>query len=210
MFWNEKQIFEKRLAETIKWCSARLDNRQPRSSLRTIELLPKKYQVLLSKKDSDFNPEDDSKMASLFLNSRPYKLIDEIIKKRSQIINAGVDNAVSSSTTWRLSDGKLLCWNFGNSNADGACQSLSDGFLGFNGDPPWDTWLCHFKSHELKDNKKHSVDYLICWIPFAFIETIDQAIPADCLGTFVWLSQIVEKSELEIPDWLKYVAKNKL
>ncbi len=207
IFGNERLTFDKRLADTIKWCSRKLDLIDLHSALRSSELLPKNLESIKHGVLIEGGFENDSKLAPLFMHCNPHRLLKEVVKKRAEIISNNT-SLTPQTTTWRISEGKLLCWDFDIYNDDGALQSLSNGFFGLNDDPPWDTWVHHFKARELVGKKKVTKEYLLCWIPYAFIETANEAIPAAVFNNLVWLDELVRKPGVEIPKWLKEYANN--
>lgn len=79
-----------------------------------------------------------------------------------------------------LGGGRLLIYFPEVNLCCGAAEQETSGFFDVDNVPPWDTWVTYF--HDQQD------EYLIAWIPPAFVRLADQGIkcnPEECIQ---WLS----------------------
>jgi hypothetical protein len=74
-----------------------------------------------------------------------------------------------------LSGGRLLYFAPDETLSDGAACLQSQGFFDVYNAPPWDTWLC-MAGHQ----------FLISWVPPAFLERVDEGVNANPEGCIFW------------------------
>ena len=152
--------FKRRLAQTIFWCTTRPDTTNPESCFRTPALRP-----------------------SLFEENR-FHMVDRVVRGREawggeEIREAKIPDA--------LGGGRLLIY-FPDSNlCCGAAEQQTDGFFDVDNVPPWDTWVLYWEDEE-KNVDSFAGEYLIAWVPPAFVELANEGInvnPEECIK---WLS----------------------
>ena len=153
------QEFTERLAQTIFWCSSRVDISNPRDCLQTPELRP-----------------------GIFERNR-FSAVDTVAVERDR---SGGNEIRNAKIPHNLGGGKLLAYFPEINLACGAAEDESDGFFDVQNVPAWDTWIAYV---EEETNRDCYGSYLIAWIPPEFIELASGGIncnPEECL---VWLSE---------------------
>ena len=75
--------------------------------------------------------------------------------------------------------GDLLVYDPGDSLAMGIGEEVSQGFLEGDNIPPWDTWISLLVRRPL-------YDYLLSWVPGAFVGLVDEAIKANPDESIFW------------------------
>ena len=152
------QEFTERLAQTIFWCSSRVDVSNPRDCLRKLELRPR-----------------------VFEESR-FSAVDFVAVERERYGGVEIRQA---KVPQDLAGGRLLAY-FPNQNlSDGAAEDETLGFLDVDNIPAWDTWVAYFEEYADRD---YYGCYLVAWIPPQFVEPVSDGIsinPEECI---LWLS----------------------
>ncbi|HEY9773150.1 MAG TPA: hypothetical protein V6C81_05010 [Planktothrix sp.] len=199
-------LFAQRLKETVAWCTR---NSVPPNSpeyLRTPALRPEK---LLK--------------ASLFLASsnQAATAIEAISQKREQLLTN--DSVVAEGTTG-MAGGRLLAYFLGASGHDGLTEYMSDGYFDHDDNPPWDTWVCCIRGKEMIrpdqqpfdfrvvfGQRRFSADYVLSWVPPAWIEIVGEVMRYEVMGAIMWADLLVSRPEkyaifdfhrCYVPAWL--------
>jgi hypothetical protein len=74
-------------------------------------------------------------------------------------------------------EGRLLGYSPDETVWDGASEGATAGFFDVEDAPPWDFWLAY-----VVESGDQSRDYLVCWIPPAFVETAEIGIDVNPVG----------------------------
>ena len=152
--------FKRRLAQTIFWCATRPDTTNPESCFRTAALRP-----------------------SLFEENR-FHMVDRVVRGREawggeEIRAAKIPDALGGGRLLiSFPDGNLCC---------GAAEQQTDGFFDVDNVPPWDTWVLYWEDEE-KNVDSFAAEYLIAWVPPAFVESANEGINVNPEQCIMWLS----------------------
>jgi hypothetical protein len=162
--------FERRLAETIAWCAARVSADDPKQSLRSEALCPN----VLAPDRAD--------------------MVRSVATCRARSVRDTADVSHRES----LRGGRLLIY-FPDANlADGAAEVQSRGFFDMHNVPAWDTWVALADDRpEVAD--PYFQQYVVAWVPPELVEAANAGInvnPEECIS---WLdsSRAVARRELE-------------
>lgn len=152
--------FKRRLAQTIFWCTTRPDTTNPESCFRTPGLRP-----------------------SPFEDNRVY-MVDRVVRAREawggeEMQNATIPNA--------LGGGRLLIYFPNHNLCCGAAEQQTDGFFDVDNVPPWDTWVSYWEDEE-QNVDSFDGEYLIAWVPPAFVESANEGVNVNPEQCIMWLS----------------------
>ena len=164
--------FERRLVETITWCSARLkatdhpeqpssEIERPMSSLLRSEEL---YRIFRGHDELTPGPESVRAVAS----------------RRAELLAGTFPTQVSDVI--RL--GRLLIFLPWDSLSDGAANLASNGFFDDANVPPCDTWVALFH-----DRAPGVGRYLVSWVPHSFTDLAGKGIDVNPEACITWLSE---------------------
>ncbi len=153
-------LFQKRLAQTIAWCSSRVGRGEIATSLRSHSLRPPGWGVA-----SQLNLPWD-------------KIVTAIAEERGSRLRS--DELATDITEGRL----LISTSIIDSVADGASEVESEGFLDGEDLPPWDTWLCYLPGDP--SDTEYPNGYLVSWVPPEFIELVQLGIEVNCVDCLRW------------------------
>jgi hypothetical protein len=84
-------------------------------------------------------------------------------------------------------EGRLLCYAPDETVDDGASEAVTNGFVDIRDEPPWDLWLGY-----VVETGDRAREYLVCWIPPVFVETVELGIevnPVACIECLPELEQ---------------------
>jgi len=116
---EELQSVLENLAETIAWCTPRIDKMRPRDCLRTMDLTP--------------NPLIDGKMW----------IVDSVSISRYRALGDPNKFSVPAKQVAKdLAGGRLLLSGLDDSETPHV-QQVSDGYFDRHQLPPWDTWVAY-------------------------------------------------------------------
>ena len=152
--------FRRSLAQTIFWCAARADLERPATSLRTPELRP-----------------------HLLAESRSYA-VDGVVNRRELQGGAEIRNATLPND---LAGGRLLIYFPNDDLACGAAEQETSGFFDINNVPAGDTWVMYFRD-QYPNPDSFDTEYLIAWIPPAFVQLAGNGINVNPEQCIQWLS----------------------
>ncbi len=155
--------FKQSLAETIAYCTPRLNMDDPKYSLRTL-----------------LYPLRDTGLDRMLLDS----IVDPVIQIRSAI----VDKFDHTGNYWHpkpplpqgLAGGRLLCSEPDVTVSDGVSQLESNGFIDYDDIPACDTWVYGGTDGDLGR-------YLIAWIPAPLHPLVEQGMEYNCVECVRWL-----------------------
>ena len=87
-------------------------------------------------------------------------------------------------------------------NHNGLTAGITSYFLDNNDSPPWDTWV---QALHTTDGK---TDFLVSWVPAEFVDSVDDATKAECIGMLMWaVDGQRRRGEGDVPDWLITLAR---
>jgi hypothetical protein len=165
--------FIKRLHETIVWCVSRVNTSNPKYCLRSDELRP----------DYEFSSEPDYDVDVW----ADVQMINKVVDSRSQLMPAA---ALGTEVDIDLAGGRLLIHFLDESNHNCLTADITSYYLDFNDTPPWDTWVQAFipeaLAHQSLDSVPIAYAFLISWVPPEFLETVNEATEAECVGMLMW------------------------
>jgi hypothetical protein len=154
--------FQGRVAQTIAWCQARLDQGAVIASatLRSDRLRPK------------------------ILDTDRAAIVRDVAHQRA------VDPAVRATTPVKsvadLHGGRLLAYFPDLEVADGAAEVETNGFFDINDTPPWDTWVGLFSDPELTGEGPRAV-YLVSWVPADLVGLVQKGLDVSVTDCIAWL-----------------------
>lgn len=166
--------FRKNLQETIAWCIPRVNISNPKYCLRSTQLKPN-YRF-------SSRPEEDVDLWA------DIQMIDEVVESRSRLSSAG-ENAIPERDI-DLVGGRLLVHFLNESNHNGLTADITSYYLDDNDTPPWDTWVQAFVpesfARQAPDAIPSEYPFLISWVPSEFLNAVDEATEAECVGMLMW------------------------
>ena len=169
------EVFKRRLAQTIFWCAPRVDTMYPKTCLRTHELRPR------------------------LLEENRFYAVDTVVNAREAWGGEAIRDAEIPDA---LGGGRLLIYFPDTDLACGAAEDQTGGFFDVNNVPPWDTWVSYWEDDEPNVDRFDS-EYLIAWVPPAFIESANEGInvnPEECIkwlaDTSVELARVLRAENL--------------
>ena len=173
---NELDRFETSLLETVTWCSPRASLDRPRESLRSSALCPPELKPQLA--GTEFE------MPELLRSHRELsRVVRDLMERRSKMVS-GLTNDLRRGD---LAGGRLVIHSFLDSLADGVPPQETFDFLDYNDAPPWDTWVWYQISEMRPQEEPGRRDFLIAWIPPAFVQMVERAIDLSCSVSLEWL-----------------------
>jgi hypothetical protein len=114
--------------------------------------------------------------------------------------------SVASDRRWALKqsgdafnrpiEGRLLLYAPDENLSDGAAESASQGFFTMENEPPWDLWLgwvvdlSYFASTTEISMRTRAREYLVFWIPPAFVQAADDGIDVNPEACIEWLPEL--------------------
>lgn len=166
--------FQRRLEETIVWCTSQDWSANPAEGLRTAFFRPSAYQLK--------GHYDD-----IFLHQTPpqrQQLVEQIADARSVLLKKR--NLSLPSLANPLSGGRLLAFTPDGTLSDGAANFNTDGFLDDDNIPPWDTWIWYVTNDPVGNLEwwRGCDSYLLSWVPDSLIEVVASGIwvnPEECV-----------------------------
>lgn len=156
---GDRVEFALRLAQVIAWCEPRGSIDDPACSLRSQELRPR---VLEENRES---------IVRMVHSSRAYR--------------REVRDAQPVARADDLKGGRLLIYYPDEDLADGAAEAETRGFFDGDDAPPWDTWVALFRDAETSQ----WADYLVSWVPAAFVELVQRGIDVAMVECIGWLDE---------------------
>jgi len=152
--------FKLRLAQTIVWCAPRADIENPTTSLRTPRLRPG------------------------ILEASRFSAVDFVANTREAY---GWPETKNATLPHDLGGGRLLIYFPETDLACGAAEQETKGFFDINNVPPWDTWVTYFHDQE-RNPDSYDSEYLIAWVPPAFVHLANDGINVNPEQCIQWLS----------------------
>ena len=144
-------------------------------------------------------------------------MINKVVDSRSLISNAHKEPFTELDID--LAGGRLLIHFLGESNHNGLTADITSYYLDNNDTPRWDTWVQAFVPESLAHQSLYSVPseyaFLISWVPSEFLEVVDEATEAECIGMLMWADAPRRWEEPprfadSIPVWLQQLSKRVL
>jgi len=150
--------FKVTLAETITWCTERIQPDDPKNSLRSTDIRPPGLRIC------------DRLRLSFG------KIVNTVSKERRQYINAVSRDG--QEVFKDLAGGRLLlCTSVTESIPDGVVSNMSKGFYDEDDLPPWDTWIYYLDAGK---------EYLISWVPPEWIQLANVGVEIHFLDCMRW------------------------
>ncbi len=162
--------FEKRLSETVAWCSLVAGGADPGRSLRTPALRP-----------SVLGTEDDPEAYAWLATSEASDIVDHLCMMRAALLGRSGQQPVP--TTSAAGQGRLLVSAPHVSVWDGASEHASAGFIDAFDAPPWDTWITVIASHYGQHTDE---PLLVSWVPAQFALEVQEAIDVNPVQNLRW------------------------
>lgn len=177
---DELLQFRWRLAETIAWCSARVDISGPAGSLRTPELQPR----FLRTTD---RPLDGRWRWEAVAGNSAAKV--ELALARERLLRQAGE--YPSSPADDLAGGKLLLFYPGDSVLDAFSGMESDGFFDEDDGPPWDTWvwISSEDSWPPTISGYRFPQYIVTWVPGQFLDLANWGAKVNATACISWRVQ---------------------
>ncbi|MBX9570452.1 MAG: hypothetical protein K2X77_16260 [Candidatus Obscuribacterales bacterium] len=205
----DEKVFDQRLKETVAWCTR--DPTLPECTEYVVSepsvwsdtsVFPKFAKSADYLRTAALRPAFYRNEASLFFADfeRATQEIEAISQKRTKLLTNQDGSLVENIVG--MADGRLLAYVLGTSAHDGISAAITD-YFDHDDSPPWDTWLCCVASN--------SGDYVLSWVPPAWIEDVEAVMHYEYMGTLVWVDTLVfrpEKfkffdiQECSLPAWL--------
>jgi hypothetical protein len=173
---NQVAHLQRRLEETIVWCTSQDWSTNPAEGLRTASFRPLGYRL----KDQ----YDDI----LLYRTPPQRqqLVEQIAEARATLLEK--HGLARFSLAKRLNGGRLLAFTPDGTLQDGAATLATDGFLDDDNIPPWDTWIWYVINDPVSTPEFWSGtvtdSYLLSWVPDSLIKVVDAGIdvnPEECI-----------------------------
>jgi hypothetical protein len=166
-------LFRRRLAETIAWCSRRVSRADPKHRLRTMDLLPPfvRSRAELDLWEYQGKPEQ---MRAIF---------EAVADNRATYLRE--QGRYPAAPAEGPEGGYLLFCAPDESVWDGVSEPESGGFFDSGDLPPWDTWVSAVPALVRQpQGPPVSVCYLVSWVPPEFVDLVHNGIeinPVDCI-----------------------------
>lgn len=158
------QVVKWRLAETIAWCTPRVNINDPENSLRSIELDPQaeigSFQAAMAK----------------------------VATKRADLLRE--NNQYPSVPVEKLKIGRLLLYFPDFNTVSGEVTNETDNFFDDYHIPPWDTWVSFWVAEE---PSHYGSNFIFCWIPPQFEDLVSAGIGVCMLGDVEWADNLESK-----------------
>jgi len=191
---GEAEVVKRRLSEARVWCLSRYKADDSRGSLRSPELRPE-LPFTIERRGAD----GDLKYDSLKTDER-IALVNEVANRRSGLLaNLGI-----ACPDWSVAGGgELFVVQIDYSLWDGLPEDVSDGFFDSFDIPAWDTWV-HLQ-------RIGETDVLLCWVPNALMERVNEGIYVSCTDCLHWLDGLVfSQPKWQERRWFERSGRNNL
>ncbi len=163
-------LFQKRLAQTIAWCSSRIVATEPATYLRSHDLRP-----------------PGTWIASR-LNYKWDEIVTAIAEERERWLHYPGKLPVG------LANGRLLIASgITEGVGDGAAEAEALGFVDDDDLPAWDTWLCYLREDLPSQSPPGHIsryEYIVSWVPPEFIDLAQGAIEVQCVDCLNWAENV--------------------
>ena len=172
---GERELFVRRLAETIEWCARRASLYNSSGCLRTLELHPTNLRI-------QANGHLDYDWKNL---SHVNDVLDELARRRAE----GLKTVGEYPDELRkdLGRGRLLLCEPECALHGGLAENETGGFIDTTEVPPWDTWLWAL------EGPQNTGPVLISWVPPHFISAVEQGILVDPVDCISWVTNCTMK-----------------
>lgn len=166
-----------RMAETIQWCTPRINMNDIENSLRSTELDPKI-------EDPDpYNHTGPGEYIAAVMNWQ--KAVNELGKKRAALLRQ--QNSYPTKPVEKLKTGRLLLAFVDQSTVDGAAPLNSDGFFDDFDIPAWDTWVEFLWAEQGLGYRDICI---VCWIPDEYEQWVDAGINNNSDLSIAWANPV--------------------
>lgn len=191
-FANMDQItyFQRRLVETIAWCSSQ-DWSFQCPSRETIT-----YSAFMTsgkglRTDLLRPPELSERGEMVWKTSRERQhVVERLAIKRAALLQE--QDISPLQTVQPLTGGRLLAFNPDGSTSDGALHDFTQGFVDGSNLPAWDTWICYV-TNDLVSNLewwRGCDSYLLSWVPDALVEGVETGIDVNSDDCVRWAADL--------------------
>jgi hypothetical protein len=179
---NQMAYFQRRLEETVVWCTSQDWSVNPAQGLRTALFRPSTYRLK--------NDYDD-----ILLHQTPpqrQQLVEQIAEARATLLKKR--DIARFPFADLLNGGRLLAFTPDGTLQDGAANVGTDGFLDDDNLPPWDTWIWYATNDLVSTPERWSGtvtdSYLLSWIPDSLIKVVDLGIDVNPEECFLWATDL--------------------
>ena len=197
---DELRTFQQRLADTIAWCSPRIDVLAPATCLRTPDLRPLMRSTLGNApavSAVDVAHDADAWYDLFREGAQTAAAVEELSLKRAQRMRAAVPTLADS-----LEGGKLLLSAPSECVTDGGAEFISNGFLDLFEMSPWDTWLwCCIGDAALE--MRFFDRCLLSWVPSPFVTLATEGIRYTPVGNLAWLDDTESPTSRQLQALLR-------
>lgn len=173
--------FRLRLAETIAWCSRRLEYySQPNAwghfnGLRDPRLRPPTLEV----RSREHNAEGERVISRVKEPHEIEAIVDTLAEQRALSL---LDRHMVTKPIENLAGGRLLFYYPYDNLADGFSEIESEGFFNSENEPPWDTWVAFISEMTSEGNAR----YLVSWVPPQMLNHAEAGVHVNPEGCVVW------------------------
>jgi len=175
-----------RLRQSVAEASAWFRQHAGRQSLETFrseELIDEGYEPLF--KPENYNYDQLSRLVQEVMANRQHRLSKK--------------PAFSG-----LLGGRLLRHNFGETTFTTEAKHITKGFIDDYDVPTWDSWVGYVRDFDVET--ENPLEYLVCWIPKPFCDSIDQAVTASFEENLIWLDTCSTKLTQSFSEDLKPIV----
>jgi hypothetical protein len=125
-------------------------------------------------------------------------MVDAVSHKRANSLRE--ENKYPVSPVEDLAGGRLLFYMPDGTDHGGASENETEGFFDAWDVPPWDTWIYYSQGSQDKEryyfesrgwvNHPETKSRLVCWIPPALIEVVEDGIEVDPMSCLMWARNV--------------------
>jgi hypothetical protein len=165
---------QRRLAETIAWCTTRSNLADPENGLRSAALQPRPITGY-----SDEPGAPDHRRRHPIREAR----IDALARTRRALLGK---ESLAAPGPDRLAGGRILLHAPDENLCDGASFLASKGFLDIDNVPPWDTWLFYSAPKSDGPFTRNDPGCVVSWVPPSLLSLADQGVYVIPEACTVW------------------------
>lgn len=103
-------------------------------------------------------------------------VVQDLVRNRHVELGSPPDQAAKD-----LAGGRLLVYVYDSNLFHGLEMVESRGYVDVNNTPPWDTWVAYIFEPK--------INYLVSWVPPAFIESVNAAISVNPEECILWIDE---------------------
>lgn len=178
--------FQRRLEETIAWCSTHDWSANPAQGLRTASLRPTEQACV----EQTFFHHNElwGKSYDEFWDNTPWQrqqVVERMAIQRAEALQTR--NITPPQIVQPLAGGRLLAFDLGGTLSEGASYDATQGFFDGDNVPAWDTWIVYITDDPVSAPPWNPLDsYLLSWVPAPLVNTVEQGIAVTWEGCLRW------------------------